>query len=410
MSSPESTTVPEPFCDDNSSRSPLAGARRNILIVIGSLDVGGTERHILRTVPRLASAERVFTVFTLARPGTLADELQSQGVRVITPWIETRSGRAARIMLAFRILARSLQLLLYLLAQRPDIVHCILPQSYWLAAPLAILAGIRGRMMSRRSLNIYLDHQPTVIRWLERWLHQRMSAIVGNSQAVVDQLIREEGAPADRTVLIYNGIDTAAFLPTRSSADMRRSLGVGDGTVVLCAVANLIPYKGHADLLAACARLDPTLDWHLLVVGNDTSGIAVELIRMARDFGIAKQVSFLGSRDDIADILHAADIGVLASHEEGLPNAILEYMAAGLPVVATAVGGVPELVIPHETGLLVPARDVVRLTDALGRLIADQGLRSRFGAAGQERVRKTFAIERTLEQYAQVYDRVASRS
>jgi glycosyltransferase involved in cell wall biosynthesis len=384
----------------------MSGSSRTILLVIGALDVGGTETQLLRTVPRLVSAERRFTVLTLSRRGALADEFQARGVPVDGPWLPTAASRSGGIMRGIRTASSALQLLVRLLFARPDIVHFILPHAYWLGGTLACLTGVRGRIMSRRSLNTYLKTRPPLFAWLERRLHRRMSLIIGNSRAIVEELVREEGAPPERTVVIYNGIDLAEFAPRRDRKSTRDELGVPGGAVLLCIVANLIPYKGHADLLHACAALDEGPEWRLLVVGEDTSGHGAALLSLAAQLGLARRVHFLGRRADVADLLAASDVGVLASHEEGLPNAVLEYMACSLAVVATAVGGTPELVVQEETGLLVPPRDPEALSAALRRVVADPGLRGRLGAAGRRRVRELFAIERTLERYAAAYEEV----
>src|SRR4029077_16178482 len=130
---------------------------------------------------------------------------------------------------------------------------------------------------------------------------------------------------------------------------------------------NLHPYKGHKDLLRALAAVSPMWrsDWLCLLVGKDVHDCQPEFKRLAVEYGLSRSVEFLGPRADVPIILSASDIHISASHEEGLPNNIIEAMCAHLPVVATAVGGVPEMVVEGQTGSLLPPRDAGRMADAL---------------------------------------------
>jgi len=257
--------------------------------------------------------------------------------------------------------------------------------------------------MSRRSLNLYQDRHPMLAR-LERRLHGHMSAVLGNSMAVVGQLANE-GVPQDRLGLIYSGIDPAPSAPAISRTEARRRLGIDAAGLVMATVANLIPYKGHGDLLRALAGIRDRLPpgWLLLCVGRDQGSMLAALEGHAKRLGIAANVRFLGQRMDVPEILAAADLGLLCSHEEGMPNVVLEYMAAGLPVVSTEVGGAGEAVVPEETGLLVPARDPTALGAAILAIAADRGRARRMGAAGRRVVARRFSPERCAAQYRALY-------
>jgi glycosyltransferase involved in cell wall biosynthesis len=176
-------------------------------------------------------------------------------------------------------------------------------------------------------------------------------------------------------------------------------------TLVLVLVANLIPYKGHADLLRALAMARDRLadDWTLLCVGRD-DGIGGELAALARDLGLGRHVRWLGHRDDGPALLAAADIGLLCSHEEGFSNAILEGMAAGLPMVVTDVGGNAEAVLDDDTGLVVPARDPTRLAEAIVALARDPARRQAMGAAGRRRVATKFTRQACVLAYERLYE------
>ena len=181
--------------------------------------------------------------------------------------------------------------------------------------------------------------------------------------------------------------DSLKQLEEKVSAARAKAQVAAADNLVLSAVANLFPYKGHADLLAALheLRAHGVRDWILLAAGKDVTGHLADLLRMADALGLSGHLRFLGQRRDVPVILSAADIHISASHEEGFPNNIVEAMCAGLPVVATAVGGVPELVVDGATGVLVPARHPPRMAEALQALAGDPQRRRAMGVAGRAR-------------------------
>lgn len=385
--------------DDNAARVPAADEARpiRILIVIGALDVGGAESHLAQVLPRLAACGFDVTVHTLTGRGALADRMEAARVRVIVPPAGEPGaksggfiGRGLRALRAGRSLARVLR------DWRPDIVHFFLPESYLVGAPIALLASRAKRVMSRRSLNEYQTKHPLLAK-IERILHKRMHALLGNSLAITEQLI-DEGAPRDRVCLIHNGVDLARF----GNADpVPRP---ADKAVVAC-VANLIPYKGHADLIDALAMMPRERAWELWCAGRD-DGIGATLAARAQAAGIGDRIKFLGARRDIPNLLAAADLAVLASHEEGFPNAVLEAMAARRAVVGTRVGGIPEAILDGETGVLVDPHDPAALSGALARLIGDASLCEAMGRAGRARIEAEFSLEACVAAYANFYRRL----
>lgn len=374
-----------------SSRRP-----RDILYVIGSFDLGGSERHLALIAPRLAALGWRPKVYCLERQGAQADAVEAAGVPVIAPPMELAVKRSSHIGLALGLLLSAGKLFGLLLTQRPRIVHIFLPRTYLVGGPLAVLTRAPIRIMSRRSLNLYQRGRP-LVRRMEMWLHRHMSVILVNSKRVSRQLIEEEGVPPGKVRLIYNGVDLAAF----DAAGPAREEAARPLTLII--VANLIPYKGHADLLQALAGVAQALpDWRLLCVGRD-DGYGSELAQRARALGLEDRVQFLGERTDIPDLLKSADIGILCSHEEGFANAILEGMAAGLPMVVTDVGGNAEAIADNETGLVVPPHTPAALGAAVAALAADPSLRQRMGAAGRARAMAQFSLEACVAQYDELY-------
>ncbi|MBI3506506.1 MAG: glycosyltransferase [Proteobacteria bacterium] len=374
---------------------------KRVLVVIGSLDVGGAEMHLLQVLPPLAARGFEIAVHTLTGRGTLADRFEAAGIRVIAPPGSGPGPRAGGFAgRAARALRASVSLASFMREWRPAIVHFFLPEAYLAGAPVALLASDARRVMSRRSLNDYQARRPLLAR-AERALHGRMHALAGNSQAVVDDLAAE-GAPRERLHLIRNGIDLARFARPAPRADVRAAFGTPPEALVFACVANLIGYKGHDDLIAALAAAPDLPAWELWCVGRD-DGLGADLRAQAESAGISAHVRWLGPRADVPDLLAAADVGVLASHEEGFPNAVIEAMAAGLPVVATKVGGIPEAVADGSTGLLVAPRNRSALSAALARLGTDAALRRAMGDAGRARATADFGIAACAAGYARLY-------
>ncbi len=371
------------------------------MIVIGALDVGGAETHLAQVLPRLVADGFEVTVHTLTGRGSLAAPLEASGVCVIAPPGSDAGakaggfvGRGMRALRAGRSLAR------FMRGWRPDVVHFFLPESYLVGAPIALLTSNAKRVMSRRSLNDYQAKHPLLAK-LERALHKRMDALLGNSAAVTAQLV-EEGAPRDRVHLIRNGIDLARF------ANSKPVPRPADKVVIAC-VANLIPYKGHADLIDALAQIPREPAWELWCAGRD-NGIGAAFQARAQAAGIGDRIKLLGVRNDVPDLLATADLAVLASHEEGFPNAVLEAMAARRAVVGTQAGGIPEAIEDGNTGLIVKPCDPAALGAALTQLIADAPLRDAMGNAGRARVEAEFSLETCAAAYAAFYRAMVSRA
>jgi len=378
-----------------------------ICVIVGSLDSGGCERHLLRILPRIDRSEFDVYVFTLSREGALAEEMRARGIQVTAPWCAAKVGRSSCARRFLRLFLTSVQLAIHLIFRRPKIVHFFLPGSYLLGAPIALLCGRRNLIMSRRSLNRYQQAHRFAAR-VERWLHPRMAMLLGNSTAVVEEL-SEECPAHPRIELIYNGIeiDASGEEPARSA--LRSNLLIPADTIAIGIVANLIPYKGHSDLLRACAQLQVAglPDWELFIIGRD-DGVGEQLLALATELGIDSRVRFMGECYDARKLLPAFDIGVSASHEEGFSNSILEFMAVGLPVVATEVGGSREAVQDGLSGLLVPPRNPCEMAEAIKILIGDSSRRREMGLEGKNLVARKFSAEKCVEGYERAYRAILS--
>ncbi|NWG24074.1 MAG: glycosyltransferase [Pseudorhodoplanes sp.] len=380
--------------------SLLPPGRRTIVYVTMSLDTGGTEKHLSLVVPRLRDHGWTPIVYCLWRRGAFAAVLEQAGIEVIG---RDAPDRAARDWKRDGLhLARAWLRLARLVARRkPQIMHFFLPLAYMLGAPLAILLRVPVKVMSRRSLNIYQGGQSAVHR-VECWLHARMNAVVANSRRVARDLIDSEGCPPDKVGLIYNGTDLSAVSAVAPADGPGESKAAPSLTLII--VANLIPYKGHADLLTALGGIASQLPqgWRLLCAGRD-EGCGQQLIEQAGQLGIGANVHFLGERSDVPRLLRTADIGILCSHQEGFSNAVIEGLAAGLPMVVTDVGGNAEAVADGETGLVVPPRDPAALGRAILALAAEPDRRRSMGRAAREDAVRRFSIESCVDRYDRLY-------
>jgi glycosyltransferase involved in cell wall biosynthesis len=370
----------------------LAEQHPRIVVVSSRLDVGGTERHIARILPALQRRDLDISLYVMERGGPLEADIAAQGVRVEG----SPPGGVLHWPKATLALAR------WLRRERPDVVHFFLPRPYIFGSLAAELARHRLRLMSRRSLTVYREKYPLLGR-VERFLHGRTFGILGNSQAVMDQLA-DEVDDTSKLALIHNGIDLPSPVFTSRRRQTRDLLQIPDDALVMTVIANLIAYKGHRDLVAALAPIKDQLPqpWRLLAIGRD-DGIGADLKAQSQQLGIGDNILWLGERSDVDELLSASDMFILPSHQEGFSNALLEAMAARLPVVATAIGGNRDAVVEGETGSLVPVREPRALAAAILRLARDPVLRASFGEVGRRRVEQRFSLEACVDRYERLY-------
>jgi len=209
-------------------------------------------------------------------------------------------------------------------------------------------------------------------------------------------------APEQKLIVIHNGMEPTLYINADGSK-VRFELGLKEDEILITMVARFVPQKDHDTLLRALGFL-PESGFKVAFVGG--GGREIFFRKKAGELGLRDNVIFLGERRDVPQILAASDIFVLSSNWEGLPRSIIEAMMAGLPVVATKVGGVPELVEDGVTGFLVPPKDPGALTEALQKLIADPELRRRMGEAGREKALQEFTLDRMLRETEKVYREV----
>jgi glycosyltransferase involved in cell wall biosynthesis len=233
------------------------------------------------------------------------------------------------------------------------------------------------------------------------WLTRRTVAI----STGVAECLQRGGVQGEHVRTIWSSVDAAALEPTRPREEFRAEFGIYDDRVVLLTLGALVERKGLDVLLAALARsVRPRGCWALWIAGDGEQRASLE--RQVAELKLGEDVLFLGRRTDAADLLHACDALVMPSRREGLGVAALEAMAAGRAVVASRVGGLAQVVVDGDTGILVPAGDADELARALDRLIGHPALRLLFGTNGKARMASGFDAQRMVDAYAELYREV----
>ena len=262
-----------------------------------------------------------------------------------------------------------------------------------------MLARTPVTLTSQRDLSHdawYSTYRRRVLRFMQR----RSSLVLTNAKAIRDGLIELDQLPPDKVCVVYNGVDLDRF---DIAPDCEHILPGSEENKLIVLVGNMITdVKGHGVLISAAPEVigvHPKAQFALVGEGAMRS----EFERRVQDLGLQANFRFLGRRSDVPAILACCDVAVLPSLAEGLPNAVLEYLAAGLPVVATALGGNLEIIQDGATGLLVPPQDSQALASALIRLLSDSDLATRIAQAGHEYVKQNFSFERLVAEMDQLY-------
>jgi glycosyltransferase involved in cell wall biosynthesis len=310
--------------------------------------------------------------------------------------------RAGGRLAALRRRVRRLQTIIEF--EGVDVVH-----THYLGALLHMFLG-RAR---RRHAWVHTEHARPDLADYPRWLRgvgERLLAtpdrVTAVSEPVGQYLRRRLGSRASRVSVIVNGVDVERFAQARDGAATRRELGLAAHAWVIGSVANLRPEKNHDVLLHAFARLTGLVpEAKLILVGDGECRPTLE--RLAVELGVAPHVRFLGTRSDVPELFTAFDVHCLPSRYEGMPLAVLESMAARVPVVASAVPGIREIVHDEVSGLLVASGDRVALEAALLRLRRDRLLGCRLAQRASEEVTARFRIESMVERYGRLYREVA---
>lgn len=353
-----------------------------VVLLLQDLLFGGTQRQTLELARRLDPTRFEVEVWTMMAGEDLAPLARDWGVPLVRLSRERRVGPRSLAQLWRRLKGTPLDLLM-LLTVVPNIWGRVLGR---LARVPVILGNCRGGTAPERQY--------------ERWLWPLADHLICNAQALKQTLANHHGVPKERLTVIVNGVDGEFFRPP--AAEVR------SGPPRVLSVARLVPEKDHDTLIQAfrlVALAHPEAE--LWLVGDGPRQAAVQ--RLVQESLPPGQVRFLPGQPDLRPWLHQASLFVLSSLTEAMPNVILEAMATGLPVVATRVGGLPEVVVSGETGWLVPPRDIPALAAALDSLLGDPAARQAFGRAGRARVEGEFSLAAMVRRHEEVLTHLLKR-
>jgi glycosyltransferase involved in cell wall biosynthesis len=364
--------------------------RPRILVLITLAEVGGAQTYVAQLLPALAA--RFDVVVGAHGDGPLRDAARDAGVRLVSLRHVRRDLHPARDLLGL------VELVALIRRERPDIVHLNSSKAGFLGRLAARAAGTRVRVFTVHgwAFKAYHGRTAALYRLADRLMSPLTTVTICVSQTERAAGLAARTCRADRTVVIPNAIDVDRAPRARLDGDPPRIVTVG----------RLAAPKDPLTLIRALPALEPR-PYSLAFIGDGPERGAVERELSARAVG--HRVALLGDRRDVPELLAAADVFVLSSRSEGAPLSILEAMAAGLPVVASDVGGVGELVVDGETGLLVPPGDPARLAQALAHVLDDRALRERLGTAGRARARERFDLGALRDAHLDLYARALAR-
>lgn len=371
-------------------------ATLKIALCITDLDVGGAERALVQLATGLDRDRFEPVVYCLGpRPprddASCVPPLEAAGIEV-----HCLGAAASR-----QILPVASQLKRFFNAHRPDVVQSFLFHANLVSRIAAWRAGVRPVVAGIRVAEPRRWHL-----WADRWTGSLVDRYVAVSESVARFSAERAGLPAEKIVVIPNGVDPARYPAEHAAAPA--SLGVAEGRRLVTFIGRLDPQKGVRWLIdSAPAWLAEAADCDLVLVGDGPERATLE--RQAAELGIADRVHLVGWRADVPEILAASQLLVLPSRWEGMPNVVLEAMASRLPVVASDVEGVRELLGPNADGQVVAFGDSGGLAKRILEFLADRSLAEEMGRRNRRRIEEQFTVERVVEAYQGLWQSLATR-
>lgn len=359
--------------------------KKRLLFTVNGFGIGGGELKLLELIERLDRRKYDPVVVAVGQGGPLQAQFRQLGCPTYV--LKKRCGFDLSLPLRLARLMRThaCELVMSTLFYA-DVMSAL---ATWYYKPRALVSWevITGRL-----------------KWYQKLAYRRVAGrfdhVAAVSNSIHEFIIKDRGVPAERISTIYYGVDLQRFQPQHAERDA--------SSVVFGTVARLALQKGHtylAQAIPAVLQQHPRARWRWVGDGDRRALLQHQL----QQSGVAHAVEFLGRRSDVASLLPTFDVFILPSLWEGFPNVVLEAMACGKPVIATAVEGTVELVRHGETGLLVPKEDGAALAEAMNRLAADERLRKSMGEAGRKRVAEQFSVTGQIAQFEALFDRLLAR-
>ena len=386
---------------------PASDERIKIVRVIARLNMGGPALHVayLTEGLRKRGYDTTLVAGSLARgEDSMAFVADAHGVEIV------QIDQLGREISPLRDLMATIRLAKLIRKERPQILHTHTAKAGTVGRVAARLAGSRKPPIVVHTFHGHVLRgyfgpvRSLLFRLLERWLAGGTTALVAVSPQVRDDLVALGVAPRERFVVIRLGIelDERVAPEQNGRAESRRYLGISGDRFAVGWIGRMTAVKRTDDVLIAFKSLrDSGIDAVLCMVGDGPDRVLLE--QRARELGVTRDMIFLGYQEDVAPFYAAFDALVLPSGNEGTPVTVIEALAAELPVVATRVGGVPDVVRDGEDGFLVEAGATDDLAERLGRLARDPALRARMGKKGRERVLPRYAVERLVDDVDELY-------
>jgi len=368
----------------------------NVLFIIDSFEQGGSERQALQLLRQLhESGEVRMRLACLQDRGSLKADAEQLGIGEIHEYPLTS-------FYDLNFVKQLRRLVSYVKEHKIDVVHthCFYTNIFGMTG--GFLAGVPARVTSKGETDGF---RTAMQKRAERMSFVLGHRVIANCLVVQDMLIRE-GVNPKRVIQHYNGLDLDRLKvsPDISRDDAIAKFGLPAGRRFITIVANLRnPVKDHPMFLRAAARVRAAVPDAAFVIAGEGE-LMPSLRELAAGLGIAGDVHFIGRCDDVAMLLQASNVGALSSKAEGFANAILEYMAAGLPAVATAVGGVREAIVEGQTGYIVPSGDDEAMAARIIQVLADDDKARAMGSRGKAIVAEKFSSEHHLRNTLELYE------
>ena len=368
----------------------MSRPRARVVYLAHTLAVGGAEEMVLNLV-RYLPPEFDRAVVCIDKPGPIGEEVRKTGVPFHALGLQPGLRRPIDLLRLQQFIHRC----------EPTIVHTFLLTASLYGRFAALLA--RVPIVIGTEVNIYERKQP-MHRIAESWLMRQTDAVIASAGSVRDFYIDQINADPDKVVVIYNAVDWSQLQTTMTRAVFRKEMGLTADAPVAGIIARLTEQKAHRYLFDAMAARAELATLHLLVIGDGE--LRDELRQRVDQLGLGGRVHFAGARRDLGNILGAIDMFVMPSLWEGLPLSLVLAMGAGLPVIASRVAGIPEVVQDNVSGLLVDPGDAVDLATAMVRVLQDEELGARLGQEGRAFVRPRFGVDGYIASMTALYDKL----
>lgn len=353
-----------------------------ILQVITGLQSGGSENMLLNSLPKFNKNFEMLVV-SINSEGAIAKELRKKKIKVICLNCDKLTSFSKALSKLIKIIEDF----------KPDLIHSHL----FHANIISRIAGNKTNIpvvCSQRNLG---DWRSWWHNWLDKLTSKWCKKIICSSNAIKNSVQKKTGISKDKFIVIHNGIDIQKYIKAKKA-----KLNIAKKFLVIGCVANLRKEKGHKYLIKAAKKVvDKIPNCIFLLVGDGK--LRKDLEKQIEELNLKKNILFLGSRKDIPNLMKAMDVFVLPSISEGFGIVLVEAMASGVPVVATKVGGIPEIVVENKTGYLVNPKDSSNLTNKMTELLKSSSLRKRFSSTGIKRAKNKFTIQRYVNEHEKIY-------